>query len=350
MGKNDNILSVKLLPVGGLENPYQYLLLKGLRDDGIDVEHGVDTKILPFVRTALKGVDYIHVDWIHQYYMRKNAVLTAIQMCLFYTDIFLIYLFFEVRIVWSIHNVFPHDSKNNFYLRLPRLLFGRLVHNVRVFNVHTIDRVSKALMIPKNKIIVIPEGNYTAYYPNNVLKIDCKAKLQLSDNYKTVLFFGSIRPYKGVENLIDVFKQINDPDWQLLIVGDVKDSAYRKVLEDQARGFKRIVLRFKFVSVDEVQLYFNSCDIVALPFQNIENSGSIKLAMGFGCPIITKKTQVLSAFLGESDNFLFEEKSDFHMLLKEAMQVPHTELRLRGERNYARVSKLSWRDAARLFV
>lgn len=342
--------SIKLLPVGGIENPYQQLLSAGLRDSGFDVDYGVDTKIFPFVRTAFKGADFIHVDWIHQYYIRKNAVLTFLQLFLFYSDIILTCIFFRVKLIWSIHNIFPHDRNNNIFLTLPRILFSRIVSKVRVFNPDTVATVSSKLRISRNKIAVIPEGNYIGYYPNHIAKNDSKAVLGLSANDKTILYFGSIRPYKGVENLIDAFKEISDPDWQLLIVGDVKDQEYKKLIENRASDFKRIVLRFIFVSVDEVQLYFNSCDIVALPFQNIENSGSIKLAMGFGCPIITKKTRVFSELLGKDDNFLFEKKSDFHVLLKEAMQVPTAELSLIGERNYVRVSKLSWRDTARLFV
>ena len=79
--------TIKLLPVGGLENPYQHLLLKSLNKSGLDVEYGVDTKFFPFLRTALTGADFIHVDWIHQYYMRKNYILTVRQLTLFYRDV-----------------------------------------------------------------------------------------------------------------------------------------------------------------------------------------------------------------------------------------------------------------------
>lgn len=341
--------SIRLLPVGGIENPYQYLLSKALRDSGFSVEYGVNTKIFPFLRTAFKGVDFIHVDWIHQYYMRKNVILTIPQLFLFYVDIILTFVLFKVKLIWSVHNIFPHDRENNFFLTLPRLIFGNIVYKVRVFNTDTVESVSNQLRIKPEKVVVIPEGNYVDYYPNILGKDESKVQLGLPLKDKFILYFGSIRPYKGIENLINAFKEINDPEWKLLIVGQARDYAYKQLLENRASEIDRIILNLKFISVNDVQLYFNSCDVVALPFNNIENSGSIKLAMGFGCPIVTKKTKVFSALLGEDDNYLFEQITDLKLVLRRAMDTPTSELSRIGEINLSRVMELSWLKSSKLF-
>ena len=50
-----------------------------------------------------------------------------------------------------------------------------------------------------------------------------------------------------------------------------------------------VELRDAFVSDDELQVYFNACDVVALPFRHVLNSGSLLLAMSFGCPVVAPR-------------------------------------------------------------
>ena len=49
------------------------------------------------------------------------------------------------------------------------------------------------------------------------------------------------------------------------------------------------MIRDTLVPDEELQLYFNACDLVALPFRQVLNSGSLLLAMSFGCPVVAPR-------------------------------------------------------------
>jgi glycosyltransferase involved in cell wall biosynthesis len=97
---------------------------------------------------------------------------------------------------------------------------------------------------------------------------------------KTVLFFGLIRPYKGLELLIEA---VRDLDVKLLVVGEVwEDDSIIEKLEtlhncEFIRGY-----------VDDIDIpnYFNRADILILPYTRASSSGVAHIGMSFGIPIV----------------------------------------------------------------
>ena len=60
------------LPVAGEANPYQKLMMDGLRKRGHIVTHGKNKKVFSILRSLIRGsFDVIHFDWIHQYYLTR---------------------------------------------------------------------------------------------------------------------------------------------------------------------------------------------------------------------------------------------------------------------------------------
>jgi glycosyltransferase involved in cell wall biosynthesis len=108
-----------------------------------------------------------------------------------------------------------------------------------------------------------------------------------------VLSLGRLQPYKGLEELIAAFPQVAGPGDVLLLAGRAVDSDYARVLERLATATARpgigILVRDTLVPEDELQLYFNASDVVALPFRQVLNSGSLLLAMSFGCPVVAPR-------------------------------------------------------------
>jgi glycosyltransferase involved in cell wall biosynthesis len=99
-----------------------------------------------------------------------------------------------------------------------------------------------------------------------------------------VLFFGLIRPYKGVDVLIDAFGEIDDTE--LWIVGRPLGMATGD-LRERAGGSKSPI-RFveRFVSDAELPSYFRRADIVVLPYRDAEQSGVLYTALAFGKPVV----------------------------------------------------------------
>lgn len=108
-----------------------------------------------------------------------------------------------------------------------------------------------------------------------------------------LLFFGVIRPYKGLEDLVDAFSLLprdSGKAWRLTIVGEtwedwtlplekLRDSAYRREVE--------VVNRY--VADDEAAAAFEEADIVVLPYHRSSASGPLHMAMGAGLPTVVTK-------------------------------------------------------------
>lgn len=98
-----------------------------------------------------------------------------------------------------------------------------------------------------------------------------------------ILFFGLVRPYKGVEVLIEAFRELEGAE--LWIVGMPRmDLADYERLAAACRGRVRFVSRF--VTDPEIPAYFRRADIVALPYRRIEQSGVLYTALAFAKPIV----------------------------------------------------------------
>ncbi len=98
-----------------------------------------------------------------------------------------------------------------------------------------------------------------------------------------ILFFGLVRPYKGVDVLIEAFRELDGAE--LWIVGMPRmDLGEYERLASACRGRVRFVSRF--VTDPEIPAYFRRADVVALPYRRIEQSGVLYTALAFGKPIV----------------------------------------------------------------
>lgn len=130
-----------------------------------------------------------------------------------------------------------------------------------------------------------PIYDYGALLPKSV----ALEKLELNPNKKWILFFGIIRDYKGLDWLIEAFAKTNyiENNYQLLIAGEfyTDDQPYRRMIQ----GLKLddyIVLHDRFISDQDVGLYFNAVDLVVQPYKHATQSGVAQIAYHFEKPMI----------------------------------------------------------------
>ncbi len=113
-----------------------------------------------------------------------------------------------------------------------------------------------------------------------------REKLGLFPNKKTLLFFGFIRDYKGLDLLINSFSGLSE-EYQLIIAGEVYGSfdSYQKQI-DNSPNKSRIFPFVRYISDHEVPLFFSAADAVILPYKSATQSGISAIACHFEIPII----------------------------------------------------------------
>ncbi|MFH1234462.1 MAG: glycosyltransferase, partial [Candidatus Diapherotrites archaeon] len=104
-----------------------------------------------------------------------------------------------------------------------------------------------------------------------------------------ILFFGFVRPYKGLEFLLRAMPEVlAEKDIELHIVGEFWEPKEKFTALIEELGIsKNVKIVDRYVSDEEAALYFTACDAVVLPYVSSTESGIIQLAFGHNTPIIT---------------------------------------------------------------
>ncbi len=180
-------------------------------------------------------------------------------------------------VVLTAHDVLPREPRRG-QLAAQRRLYER-VDAIVVHSAHGRERLVDALGIPEQKVTEIAHGAFT-----HLLDVPGARGLppQLAAVDKpVVLFFGLLRPYKGLDVLLDAWRAA-ELDAELWIVGMPRMDV--GPLRAAAPPGVRWVSRF--VADDEVAAYFRRADLVVLPYREIDQSGVLFTALAFGAPLV----------------------------------------------------------------
>lgn len=338
--------------MAGIGNPYQYLMMKGLnKNKRLKVISGIDNRFIGILLTAIKQKpDYIHFDWIHSFYYRRTLWMCVLNIPLFVIQILVVKYILGVKLVWTLHNIEPHDAKFQWLHKFNRRLFAKKVSWIRVFSNMSIAKASAYLNVTPATFKVYEEGPFIEYYKNNMSREEARLTLDIKASDRVLLFFGLIKPYKGVVELIDGFVEAQLENTTLLIAGKVMNKAYGDTLKKSISNLGSkysIKLKDAFIPHDEVQVYFNAADIVILPFKKIENSGSLILGMGFGKPIIAPNLGLVTDKLGDDCPLVYTDS--FDGVLGKLERITNAELVAIGNSNFKKVKEMNWENFSQAF-
>ena len=198
----------------------------------------------------------------------------------------------RIRVIYLLDNVIAHE-KYPFANFLTRLALG----NGYAFIAQS-DQVRKDLftVLPgtdPNKVITSPHPVYDFGEPGRSKRSKAEARqvLKLPADVRLVLFFGFIKAYKGVNNLIDSAHHLREEfgdDLRVLIVGDIYGEKQPYVDRIAASGAADIIdLIDGFVPDETVEDYFLAADLVVLPYVSATQSGIVQIAYNYDLPVVT---------------------------------------------------------------
>jgi len=193
---------------------------------------------------------------------------------------------FKRRILFITENIISHESM--FY---DRILTRYALRSADKFLVLS-DVVEKGIktLYPDKKVFRSTLPIYDCYgFDQGLSKSDARKKLGIAENKKVLLFFGYIRAYKGLMNLIEAMPYLlkEDENYFLLIVGEFYESKekYFERIKELNIG-KNVLVIDEFVPNEEVGLYYSAADLVVLPYNSATQSGILNIAYGFKKPVV----------------------------------------------------------------
>ncbi len=146
---------------------------------------------------------------------------------------------------------------------------------------HGASRLRAELGLAPERVHVIPHGplEYLRSIPDPApLPPELAAA---PDDVPVILFFGLLRPYKGIDTLLEAFAALGETDAELWIAGMPRmplEPLQR--LAERAPGTVRWLPRF--VTDDEIPALLERADLLALPYREIEQSGVLHAGLAFG--------------------------------------------------------------------
>ena len=211
------------------------------------------------------------------------------------TLLILYYKLLGKRIVITTHNVNERkrDGSDTRLNRLTLRIQYRLADHIFVHTENMKVELVKEFGVPQARITVIPFGINNAVPNTTLTAAESKRRLGIRDKERTILFFGRITPYKGLEYLVTAFKQIanHGGNYRLIIAGKPEAGCgeYLRAIREASREYEqseRILFRSQFIPDDDTEVYFKAADVLVLPYRAVYQSGVLFLAYSFGLPVL----------------------------------------------------------------
>lgn len=264
----------------GVDNPYTKLLYEAVRSDDVQVEDFRPWKALR------RRYDILHIHWpeyylVHPNWMKALVGTLGVLACIGWLRIR------GTKVVWTVHNLRSHNFPRPRLERLYWRVFPRLVNGFLAATPAGVDQARR--QFPRLRSLpgfVVPLGTYLTAYPNDITRDEARRRLRLGPRQPLVVFLGVIAKYKNVPALARVFRQLPDPEARLAIAGRFDAPEEEAATREAADGDSRISIFSGYVDANDLQVFLNAADLVALPFREILNSSSALLALSFGKPVL----------------------------------------------------------------
>lgn len=268
-------------PPGPLTNPYITQLLDSLRS-----ADGVEPHVFSWRRALVGGYDVFHAHWPESL-IEQRGVLSTLGRRVLYALLLLRLWVQRIPIVRTVHNLELPVGISSFDRRL--LAVTEQLTRVRIV-------LNEFTPVPDGSTAVLVEhGHYQAWFAQHPRVASVPGR---------VVFFGKIRRYKNVEGLVAAFRALPEatPTPTLRVLGSPSSQELVDSLSSMAAGDPRIQLEFGHVADPDLVSAVSGASVVALPYKEMHNSGSVLAALSLGRPVLVPDTEfnrALAAEVGE---------------------------------------------------
>jgi len=264
-------------------NPYGHLLYSAMSGKAGVVE------FTPREILRSRPADVFHIHW-------PDAVMTASSLRSAFRlgrllACFQISRFRGTAVIWTVHNVRPHEVLHPF---LDRLLWKGVLRYVQGFIHLTPSSVNQFLEVFPDAASrphqVIRHGPYDRS-PVHVSadEIDASLNPPRQRRKPLVLWFGMLRTYKGVESLVEICVADSDRGFDLVIAGLPKDQGLAQFCDETARNSSGIYTLLEQLSEPQLEGLLEMADLVCLPYTKVHNSGCAFRAISSRVPVLAPR-------------------------------------------------------------
>jgi glycosyltransferase involved in cell wall biosynthesis len=234
-----------------------------------------------------------------------------------------------LKVVISAHDIEPFDAAARAG-RLDRWTYG-LAHGLIAHNVASKHELVTRIGVDPNKIHIVRLGMGIEPAERLMPKPVAREHLGLDQDDFVILFFGQIKDVKGLDVLIDAVAKLRSRTsrpFRLVIAGRPWRTGFDAFAEQLARlGLEDLTTRhIRFIEDAEVESFYRSADIVALPYRRIYQSAVLLMAMRYRVPLIASDLPGMTEFVVDHVNGLvFKSESADSLAVGLQWAIEHPE-------------------------
>ena len=342
--------SIFFWEAGGLSldraNPYGALLAQAMAKESVKLEAWFPQQLTAgWLREHQGDIDCIHLNWPHHFYHGSNLE-ESLARCADWISHLALARDLGYRIIWTVHNLYPHDTP---WPDLDRMAQTALAHLATAIIVHC--RQARELVQRhfgrSRAVFEIPHGHFIDAYPNTISSREARARLGIPEAAFVYLAFGNLKPYKGLERLVQTFAALPGDELVLLLAVKVVNDYSAGFVESARVADPRIVLKTsRFFPNEEFQLFLNAADVVAFPFRDILTSGSVITALSFARPVIVPAIGCLPKLVDDQMGIVYNP-ADEDGLLRALADIRTRDLQGFRKAAFDSACSLAWEPIAR---
>lgn len=261
----------------------------------------------------------------------------------FVTITTLVKLFSRTKVLYICHNVVEHESS-----WWKKLCTALVLRKGDFFIVHSAEDEHNLRQIVTNPDVhrnFLPTYDIFSTLQEQISRETAKKQLGLSDK-EVILFFGFVRPYKGLDYLLRAFADVlrRNRNAHLMIVGEFwKDRDQYDRLISQLDLAKYITVIDRYIPNEEVSLYFIAADCVAIPYTSATGSAIIQMAYGFGRAVIVTNVGSLPEIVDDAKTGYIVQSRNVEQLAQALEKLLKNRQYLEFEKNVEKIRyKFSW--------
>lgn len=190
-----------------------------------------------------------------------------------------------IPVTFLIHNVMPHEPRV-WDAPLARVVLGQ---GSRCVTLSGREQVRLLKLLPAASVTMQPHPLYRFLNLAPVSMTAARQQLGLPLGAKVLLFFGLVRPYKGLAVLIEALGLLRKRGVlpHLVVAGEFWEAVARYEQLMTAHGVREQVHLFaRYLPDEQLPLFFGAADVFVAPYTGGTQSGALRMAMGFGLPLV----------------------------------------------------------------
>lgn len=250
--------------------------------------------------------------------------------------------FLRSSLLYICHNVLPHESCwwDVWVARLVLRWGNRFIVQSEE------ERKRLSVCLPKARATVFPIPVFDIFTDERIPKNEARKRLGLPADIPILLFFGIVRAYKGLTDLLAALPQVRERLGKvlLLIVGEFWEDKVPYLAQIEALHITNsVIIEDRYIPNEEIALYFSAIDLLVSPYREVTGSAVVQIGIGFHCPIVTTRVGSLAELAENNSTITLVEPRDSAALA--AAIVNHfRDLSKLSVQDFSNTDRVDWMD------